>query len=184
MNKQKIETTEIYKSSLSKKCEAVYTFFKVVFCINIFVWVVLVTLCAVALFNPENAGKITVQYWITSVSYLAIGTLFTFVLWFALRIFRDVTRSCTPFSKQQVKRMRYIALLLMVFAFIDLALSSGLFNPSVFLNISLGYTDENGLREPLVAGYVGAFISAIVVYGFSVVFEYGEKIQTRSDEII
>ena len=119
------------------------------------------------------AEKVTTKQEIAANSYLFLLALplFSYLFWYASRIFADISAGLTPFSATQLKRFRRIAFLVLILSLIQpvaygllLSLLSGTFS----LTISLG---------PL-------FLIGILLYCFSGIIHYGVALQEFSDEVI
>jgi hypothetical protein len=87
------------------------------------------------------------------------------------RIFRDISREYTPFMEKHIKRMKKIALLLLI---------SSLIAPLLYIVSSSLIPYLNSVIQP---GYE-SIIFAIIVYCFALIFQYGSALQQQSDETL
>lgn len=88
------------------------------------------------------------------------------------RIFKDISHEYTPFLPKNIKRMKRIAILLLidnvVSPHIDLAIRK-----SISLT-AIKFSDFNA----------EIFVLAIIIYCFALIFQYGAELQQQSDETL
>lgn len=142
-----------------------------------------VSLCALSVYNSfvegfENLAGL-------SYSIVVVTALFGWIVIFL----RCITKifSCTicgdaPFSKKQVHRVRILALLMLVFALLEFALSAGaavLYHQS---GIHVFLLQASPMDGPLVKINGGALFTSALLYSISVYIEHGALLQRLSDE--
>ena len=88
------------------------------------------------------------------------------------RIFRDFNRSHTPFSSLQTKRLKNIAILMLIYGIVPMILEG------VLLNLYAPQSELYGAFE-----FSNLFF-ALIFYCLSLIFEYGRVLQQQSDETI
>ncbi|MBP3866946.1 MAG: hypothetical protein J6D25_03970 [Eggerthellaceae bacterium] len=130
---------------------------------------------------PENPFATMTGDVFYSVIIALVGLLVFFALTTVGLIFRDIGKGKTPFSYGQVKRLRFVALLLVLYVFVD-ALQSGnadgLFHVGE-LNFHVSLTER-----PLTNINVGMLMGALVCFCMSFVFRYGLLLQSVSDDVV
>lgn len=138
----------------------------------------LIQLIFPAFFNISN---------VLSTSFL-LGTIFfiaLFTVLFAIvkSIFRDMASGESPFTLEQAKRLRTIAIILFIQVLLEMVLSSGIVSILVSPDLSVGYwIGDSGVNSSVLTLNVGAFITASIFFAVSFVFEYGVLLQDESDE--
>lgn len=93
------------------------------------------------------------------------------VLFLALKIFKDIGNEHTPFSVKHIKRMRIIALILLI---------NSAFVPLSALVLRLLVPDLNFSRGLIIYMIVGA----VLFYLLSIIFEHGASLQQQADETL
>lgn len=133
----------------------------------------------------EGSSPISAKWslMIPSVMFLIVSLS---ILWFLEGIFGDIAKGDSPFSRKQAKRLKNIALLLLIMVIIDLVVQAFSINYSsiVHLNsaIEVGYVqpqEQAGLHID-----AKALLAAAVCYCFSKLFSYGAYIQDISNETV
>lgn len=105
--------------------------------------------------------------------------LFVIPIWILSNICQETSRGVPPFSMKQVRRMRVVTVVILLFAAVDLLLDPG----SLLL-------DFNGfLLGGYVHGYahkinIAALVAALVLFLLSFVFKYGVMLQSVSDDVL
>ena len=136
--------------------------------------------------SPESSSftwggiKIVSPYFFSGSSEIATEfftgicgqSFFVAILIVTNRIFKDISREYTPFLPQNIRRMKKIALLLLLDSIIsppiDLAIRA---------SISASTSSLSGFSTEMT-------ILAIVIYCFALIFQYGVVLQQQSDETL
>ena len=175
-----IDSNEKHLIKLAARCGVFYRILRGLFILSIIVFSVLFLLSVFSLFSENNVEQYEP---ITSlVSIVILGALLSAIFYILSVILKDISRRESPFIKKQVKRLRFISLLLIVFTTIDFIVS--LISP-ILLDAhvsSLHYSVHTNESTEMIN--ILAIIFAITMYCISVVFEYGAKLQEQSDEIL
>jgi hypothetical protein len=103
---------------------------------------------------------------------LVSGVLILFVLFLALRIFQSISKDVIPFSQDNAKRLKEIAIVLVVYAIVQpiaRACFYSIFNPEMVIRSSFN---------------VVSIILAFIFFFISVLFAYGAELQRLSDETL
>ncbi|WP_417351661.1 hypothetical protein, partial [Gordonibacter pamelaeae] len=115
------------------------------------------------------------------IMHLLRGTVIAVLFIMLIGVFSDAANGRSPFTLEQVKRLRIMALSLLVYAVLEVAFSAS----SVMMqlgSINSGYFSTNG--SGIITIDFAPFIAAAVVYAFSFVFKYGVLLQEFSDDVI
>lgn len=103
---------------------------------------------------------------------IASQSFFIAILISTNRIFKDISHEYSPFLSKNIRRMKKIALLLLLDSFlspqIDLAIRS---------SISMTSAAPSDFSAEM-------FVLAIIIYCFSLIFQYGVDLQQLSDETL
>ena len=92
------------------------------------------------------------------------------VLLILYRIFKDISRSYTPFEKIQVVRMKWVAKLILALGII-----------SSFCDRIAMFSDYGTILMDLNIVWI---VMAMVIYCMAHIFDYGYQLQTQSDETL
>ncbi|MEG0016407.1 MAG: hypothetical protein RR747_07480, partial [Gordonibacter sp.] len=87
----------------------------------------------------------------------------------------------SPFVMAQVKRLRIVAGLLLVYAVIDSAVS---FNTTLIQYGAMNYGYVSTNDSAIIAINFTPFAAAAVIFAFSFVFKYGVLLQEFSDDTV
>lgn len=180
----KIETNEAHLNKVKKKCSVFHLVLKVIFFINITVLVGLILLIALDLLFPSIANGQVSQYPAALLAGILSSVFCILILRVTILIFKDISNGITPFSSAQVKRIRLIALFLLLYSILETLLPMGLTDIISYSDFSIGYFVAAGTNEPSISINIGALIAATIVYCVSVAMEYGIVLQNQSDEIL
>ena len=97
------------------------------------------------------------------------------------KFFSEVSKGDSPFTLVQVKRLRMMSILLVIYGLLDNAITNCAAS-MLADGVNSGYISTN--TDIVVAVYVAPFIIAAVVFAFSFVFKYGVLLQELSDETL
>lgn len=145
------------------------------------VWVVLV---GFSIAGEFKGGSTPFTVNMGTLAYLSIVlALMAAFLWVVSRIFSDVARGKSPFCKQQVRRIRTLAYLMIVKALVE-----ALFSAGGSLLMRAGDWSVTCIDGGLIGDQTiflidaGALFMAAVIICLSVVFQYGSLLQRITDE--
>lgn len=124
---------------------------------------------------------------IEDISYTFLFGVMVCVLFIVtLRIFSDIVAGETPFSHKQVKRLRYLGAAFLVFAAIELILSTSFYFDTQLLGQTLSVVGESASEIPseFIRIDLTAILAALASYGLALIFKYGILLQEYSDETL
>lgn len=172
------------QSSLTKTnriCKLSCVVMKIVFVIFCLWWGASTILMCLALINPNVFVAVSDINFFGIALYLADGVVIAVMLVVFIMIFSDTSKGQSPFVMKQVKRLRIIALMLVLYAVFDSAIS---FNAS-FLHFSWSMANFISVgNNPFTTINFAPLIAAAVLFAFSFVFKYGVLLQELSDETL
>ena len=174
----KIQKTSRVVSIVTK---ILYVFLTVILCaevIGIVLFIVLPDSSSVKLGNMTiispvafNGGASTKKM-IPPLLGLVIAQAFALsILILTHQIFKDISREYTPFLEKHFKRMKEIALLLLISSLLEPSLFSGSSSLVPYLTVFIWPGCES-------------IIFAAIVYCFALIFQYGSALQQQSDETL
>ena len=182
MTEGKIRTNEPILNELSGKIKYVHYFFNMLFIANIFVWIFLTVLAAISVFQSSaDTDNGLGQSVFRLFTILAIGGLISTLLRIIVDILRDVSKSKSPFSTVQIKRIRLLAILFVAYGVFDSLLSSNVSSMLALNGMWFGSTTATSTAEITIALNFTAFIAAVIIFALSIVFEYGTNLQQQAD---
>lgn len=129
------------------------------------------------LMNPDWLAQIypdlTYGDAVVMMSSILTFTIVGFIAFFlAHRLFKNIYTNHTPFLDQNVKDLKYIAMVVLVGAILS---------PIIVFAIAVG---NDVTFDPTVEINFGLFMMAFLVYLLSLVFKYGTALQKESDETL
>lgn len=175
------QETEASLAKSGRVCRYICTAMKVIAVLFCIFWLLAVGAMVCSLMNPDrpvsNGGVSVVHV----LLYLAHGVIIATLLFNLIGIFSDVGKGESPFSMAQVKRLRLIAGLLLLYAILDNIINqnNALLN---FSGLDSGYVTPSG--NTIIQINFAPFVVSAVVFAFSFVFKYGVLLQEFSDEAI
>ena len=142
-------------------------------------WVVVVVSMLAALLQPGSVDGDASA--LSVLLYIAYGIIIAILFVIFIRIFSSTSKGESPFSMKQVKRLRMISCLLLLYAVLDSAitLNTAAMQLETF---NSGYISTN--ESTVLTLNFAPFVAAAVVYAFSFVFKYGVLLQEFSDETL
>lgn len=184
MEHPKVQTNEKHLEKASSRTRFAYYFLSILLIINIVVWAGLIIIMISAIFYDADFSNNFKQGIFDIITTVFAGITITLILRTVTLIPRDVVKRKSPFNPAQVRRIRFVALFLLLYGIIDLLLVSNF--SGLTTTEGFGYTNTASSSEPatLVNINIGTFIAAVVVYSLSIVFEYGSELQRQSDSIL
>lgn len=113
-------------------------------------------------------------YFLHGVTIIALLAVF-------IRIFSSAAKGESPFVMNQVKRLRIVAALLLVYAVVDSAVSC---NSALIQYGAMNYGYVSTNDSAIVAVNFTPFAASAIIFAFSFVFKYGVLLQEFSDDVI
>lgn len=108
---------------------------------------------------------------------LFLGWMFAFVRIVA-NVFTDMKQGSSPFNEKQVWRIRWLAIMMVLFAVLDSVFAYT--STTLFGTVAL--SSAPGPEGPEIKINIGALFMSLVLFCLSVVFEHGTLLQRLSDE--
>lgn len=173
--------TERSLSKIKKVCKFIGYAMKIIlvlFCIS-WVAVAAIMISTIVGFSGQN-GIETIDV-SNLLLFLAYGVVFGVTIVVLTKVFSDTARGETPFAMIQVKRLRLIALMLIIYAALDIFTVSNTASLQ-FNGVDSGFISTN--ENSFLAVNFTPIIAAAVLFAFSFVFKYGVLLQELSDETL
>ena len=184
MYTQKITTNEPLLEKLGNKFKLFHKLFFVLFIASVIAWVALIVLASVNLIINVQRSSISLQYFVELAEILFTGAIITSIIRVLGLFFRDISNKETPFSNDQVKRIRILSFLFVGYGIADLVMSVSFTSIEITEGVGLIHTLTSSSPEVMVSVNITAFIASIVVYALSMAFEYGSELQKQSDSFL
>ena len=168
---------------MGKICKGISVFIKVVFGMLCIFWIYTVICMAYPAFGGNQLLEAGVSNNFALVLHLGRGVVIAVIFAVLINMFSDSGKGKTPFRMLQVKRLRSIAGLLVVYTVIDFAFSYN----SVLIQLgefSAGYISISDSSNVIMPLNFAPTVAAAVVFAFSFVFKYGVLLQEFSDDTI
>lgn len=162
---------------IKKICKFLNIAFKIIFVILCIYWVISTGSLIAALITRSQSGVDIFRVLLC----IAYGAVVAAMFLAFTSIFSDVSKGRSPFEMVQVRRLRTIAGLLLVYAILDTAITGN----STLLQtngMDSGYVSMNG--NTITTFNFAPLIAAAVVFAFSFVFKYGVLLQEFSDDTL
>lgn len=160
-----------------------YTLFQVFFFTCLAYTAIVLILAMADLLAPGMLAISSSFGWFALLAMAVHAIPFLAIVKLVANMLRDVSKGETPFSLKQVKRIRWIALLILA----DVILSA-LFSPGVIGMISAGTLDMGYMATSQTSNFVSINVSELFFAGvllcLSLVFQYGMLLQKFSDETL
>lgn len=173
--------TQISLNKIKKVCKTLSFVLKVVFVILGICWIFSLGSMLLSIIDPESLASDNSASLVDIVLCALFGLVIAAMFVVFAGMLSDVAKGESPFTLVQVKRLRLISALLVMYAIINVVASYN----SAFLQISdvnAGYVSTNG--SAIMKVDFAPFIAAAVVFAFSFVFKYGVLLQEFSDETL
>lgn len=158
-------------------CRASRLLFSAIFVILLVYWLVSTTMLFSTVFSH---GASEFDYFKIALC-IAYGVVVSTMFIVFVGLFSDVVKGNSPFTMLQVKRLRIIASVLLIYALLDAVMT----NAPMLLQangVLAGYAPMGG--NAIVAFNFAPLVAAAVVFAFSFVFKYGVLLQEFSDETL
>ena len=161
---------------IRKVCKGISVFIKIAFVVFCVCWLVAAGFVITSM-SDSFSGEVGTNV----IMHLLRGAVIAVLFLMLIGVFSDAANGRSPFTLEQVKRLRIIALSLLIYAVLEVVFSTS----SVVMqlgNINSGYFSTNG--SEIITIDFAPFIAAAVVCAFSFVFKYGVLLQEFSDETL
>ena len=172
-----LQEAEQSLKNIRKVCSFINIALKVVFGLFCLYWLVVIGSTTYAyVIDATEKPNLSLSF-----LYFAHGLVIATLLIIFIGIFSDAVKGRSPFAMIQVRRLRIIAGLLIVYAVIDFVVTS---NAAIFQydNLVSGYVSTTG--NEIIPINLAPIFGAAVVFAFSFVFKYGVLLQEFSDETL
>lgn len=163
-----------------KRISSLVKIFAALFCV---VWILLIVAIICSLIDPAVFGGEGETSPVLLVKVVLLGAVIVILLKAILGLFSDASNGKSPFSLPQVKRLRFVALCLVIYTALEFLLALGSATMQIG-GVSTGYLPIDGNGNMIVPVDFAPLVAASVVFAFSFVFEYGVLLQEFSDETL
>ena len=175
-----VETAESLEK-IKRVCGLLRNVLKVLFAIFCLGWIFSVCVTIYSFFAPGMFGILDNVSISSVILCLVYGIIAATMFKVFIGMFSDAAKGDSPFTLEQVKRLRIIAVMLVLYAVFEFLISAS----TPFMQVdqwNSGYaaTGDNAI----IAINFAPFIAAAVVFAFSFVFKYGVLLQEFSDETL
>lgn len=179
--------SEVGKEAISsldktkKACRLISLLMKVLFGLLGVWWLFTASLMVFALVHPSALNSAQEVGVLTLVVYTLHGMVVGAICLSLIKIFSDSAKGESPFVLQQVKVLRFISIMLVLYAVTEFLVSAG----AAFMKVDgFGFGYASVANGPMVTFNLAPIIAAAVVFAFSFVFKYGVLLQELSDETL
>lgn len=181
MSDSSVETTEDSLKRIGSVCRFICVVMKILFVVFCFYWILTTGLLVYSFAQSGQLYTNVAESLFRIMLHLSYAAAVIIAFASILGVFSDVAKGESPFSMRQVKRLRLISCMLIVYAILDFLIS---WNNSLFQvgAIEVGYVSTNG--NSIIAFNFSPLIAAAVVFAFSFVFKYGVLLQELSDDTL
>lgn len=166
---------------INKVCRFISIAMKVLFLAICSWWAFAAVFMCLSIVNPESFNSVENANPISFVLFLAYGVVIGVMLVALIRMFSEAAKGKSPFTLLQVKRLRVISLMLVLYSILDFCITYSTM-AFQFDWLNSGYASVNG--NPVVTINLAPLVAAAVVYAFSFVFKYGVLLQEFSDDTL
>ncbi|WP_143412158.1 hypothetical protein [Arabiibacter massiliensis] len=162
-------------------CSFIAVTLKIVFPIVCLYWAFTVILIIGTLVNPDAFDFFGTSDLTSTLLYLLYDITIAAMFVTFIKIFSDASKGESPFTLLQVKRLRVLALLLLLCGIIDISATASA-SIMQYGNVDAGYySTTDNIVIPI---NFAPFITAAVIFAFSFVFKYGVLLQEFTDETL
>lgn len=181
MSGEDIVEAENSLTRVHKVCRLIGIVVKVIFAIFCVCWLSTIGMMIYSLILPGAESVSDDVSVIRIVLYFAHGFAIALIFVVFIGIFTDAVKGQSPFVMKQVKRLRLIAGLLIIYAIVDVFVSGqvGLIQHG---GLDSGYVSTGG--NEIIPINLAPIIGASVAFAFSFVFQYSVLLQELSDETL
>lgn len=164
--------------TLCKRISVVLIIALVILCIS---WLFAISSMVISQISRETVNVRNDLTTLNIAMYLVHAIIIVALFSILVRIFFSAAKGESPFTMNQVRRLRMISALLLAYALVDLGISCN--NTLIQLDLmNYGYVSTSD--SAIVPLNLGPFLAAAVVFAFSFVFKYGVLLQEFSDDVI
>lgn len=180
LNEDALETQESI-SRINKVCKLINVVFKVILVIFCAYWVVAIVGMIFGAANNDSSQQLAGTIFFQILLFSTHGVVIAFLIGVLIAIFSDASKGESPFTFIQVKRLRWIAGLLLIYAVLDFLITQNNALLS-YSGMDSGYISTSDIS--IIQVNLGPLIAAGAVYAFSFVFKYGVLLQEFSGETL
>lgn len=179
-----IVKTENSLRRVKRVCRVLDIMLKVALALFCIFWIVSLILTIASIVSPAEHSSSSSMGFLLLAKQLIIGTLTASLLLIAGRIFSEISKGRSPFDIIQVKRMRLISLIFLLFVALEILFTPGLISVALGSSFDLFYTSEVSGDGNIIPVNLGSLFTSAVFFCLSYVFEYGVLLQKLSDETV
>lgn len=180
-----VEEAEKSLVRLKKASRVISVVSRILLCIFCIGWAILTCIFAVLFFAPEiipEAQPIGIGPLLLCFLF---GLLVVASLRIAMLIFGDVAKGESPFTKRQVRRIRLVAIIFLVYVVAEMIFPTSAVPVVQGEALQVGYHVSAASSDvPVLNVNFGMLSAAVIFYCLSLVFEYGTLLQRLSDETL
>ncbi len=164
----------------NKVCRFINIALKATSLVFIVFWLIAAGIMIYPLIGPDSNSS-GYSSFLAPFLFIGQGVSIAAMLIVFIKILSDVSKGESPFTMMQVKRLRMIAGLLLLYGFLDFAVSLNT-AAAQLSGLDAGYISVSG--NAIVFLNFSPLIAAAVVFAFSFVFKYGVLLQELSDDTL
>lgn len=168
-------------SKVSKICNLISILIKIIFVVFCAWWLVSSALLCSSLFGADTLMGVDNVNVIDIALYVADGIVVAVIFITTIKVFSDTAKGRSPFVIVQVRRLRLISLMLVLYTLLNTMFNMFTASNSTLWNYGQGVQSVGNI---LVAVDFAPLIAAGVVFAFSFVFKYGVLLQELSDDTL
>lgn len=165
----------------NRVCRLLNIALKAVFGIFLVFWLVAAVMMTRQIMDSGQLSEVGETSLLTVLFFICQGIAIAMMFVILIKIFSDVSKGKSPFEMIQVRRLRLIAGLLLIYGVFDFAISLNT-AAAQMSGFDTGYYSSSG--NTVVPLNLSPFIAAGVVFAFSFVFKYGVLLQEFSDDTL
>ena len=180
LNEDALETQESI-SRINKVCKLINVVFKVILVIFCAYWVVAIVGMIFGAANNDSSQQLAGTIFFHILLFSTHVVVIAFLIWVLIAIYYEAYKVESPYTFIQVKRLRWIAGLLLIYAVLDFLITQNNALLS-YSGMDSGYISTSDIS--IIQVNLGPLIAAGAVYAFSFVFKYGVLLQEFSDETL
>lgn len=185
MTISKASESEVALVRLKKTARIISVGFRVGLIVYCLIWIALAGFFAVLAFSPGAVSDSAAIGFRPLILCLVFGFLIAVLLRIATLVFDDVSKGESPFSKRQVKRIRWASFIFLAYAVVEMFFPQGHSSLVQDSDLYVGYwISSNSTGSAPMSINLGMLGAAIIFYCLSLVFEYGTLLQQLSDETL
>ena len=152
-----------------------------VFCLFLVAFLIFSIISQVA---PANIPFVFPPTLYETILLVIAGLVVTSIIWIGAQVFSDASKGIPPFAFEQVRRLRSIAVLLLLYMLLEVLLSPAFSSIFHIGDVGVGYAVVSNFSEPTISINFGAILGSAVFWALSFIFEYGITLQKLSDETL